>query len=103
MGRRLTELQNGILWAIDAADEGKGLVAGDIIDALDLPRTPSSRAALSRSLRRLVRRGYLDALTPHVARIGRGYIYTRHDPKRPPAPPDPVQIILKRKKAWQGP
>lgn len=94
MGRGLSQLQKDILAVVDAAQ--RPLAAGRFLDALDLPRTPAGRAALSRALRRLVVRKELDALITQAALSGRGYVYARHDPDHPPCPDDFVQWILHR-------
>lgn len=75
MGRGLSDLQRDILATVEASENP--LTAGDIREAMALPGTPASRAALSRSLQRLVQRKELVALVSEVAITGRGYRYAR--------------------------
>lgn len=94
MGRGLSDLQRRIRVVVHKAVAP--VAAGEILDARALPKTPAARASMSRALRRLVERRAIDALGTEVARTGRGYLYAPHDPARPCAPPDFVQIRLRR-------
>ena len=94
MQHHMSLLQSRALAAIAASD--KPLVAGEILDAIGQHKTPATRAALSRALRRLAQNGHIDRLMTHVALSGCGYLYALHDDSRPIASPDFAQVTLRR-------
>ena len=94
MGRGLSDLQKSILAAVYAAP--RAMRAGEIVAALDLPETATSRSALSRALARLAERKLLDRLVTEACLTGRAYLYTRHDPSRTPWPASMFQIRQRR-------
>ncbi len=94
MADHMSNLQSRALDAIAASD--KPLVAGEILDAMGQRKTPATRAALSRALRRLAEKRHIDRLITEVALSGRGYRYAVHDPSRPIVSPDFVQLKQRR-------
>ncbi len=84
MGRGLSAMQKHILEILpprpqaDVAFKIDGLQRPrEIILALGLPNTNSNRAAVSRSLARLCKRGLALAWTGEVCSQGRGYSYSK--------------------------
>lgn len=73
MKRKKGRLQSSALAALAASD--KPLAAGEVLDAMGLHKTPVTRAALSRALRRLAMKGHVHRIVPDVAISGGGYLY----------------------------
>ena len=91
---RLGHLQSRIFAVMTAAQ--RPLVSGEILAALGQTRTNSTRAALSRALRRLTECGYVDRLPTDVARAGRGYRYALQAAGATPAEARILQMTSSR-------
>ena len=76
MGKGLSPLQRDILAALEAQPPG-WVPAKEIFEALDLERTPSNRAAVSKALRRLCDRKLIEWGQGEVMSPGKGYLYRR--------------------------
>lgn len=80
---RLSKRQRAILAYLDERcafrplDERIGHLprTGQIIDGLDLDRTPTNYASVSRSLERLRKAGLVEAYSPSICTQGKGWHY----------------------------
>lgn len=71
----LSQLQHAILAVLPDANT-QPIAPGEILKRLHAPANPSTRASLSRSLRRLRERGLVDSYTAWF-RVGGGQLYRR--------------------------
>lgn len=89
MGRGLSELQKNILTVLEEHPKVSRFTGGplyarprDIIEALGMANTATSRVSVSKALRRLADRGLVQVYVAQVALQGKGYRYglTPHSP-----------------------
>jgi hypothetical protein len=91
MGKGLSRLQTDILAALEdwpsleqakPGDLGAWALPRDIIAALSRPKTPATRAAISKALARLHARGAVARASGEIAIVGKSFRYLRiTDPK----------------------